>query len=137
MSLKTLGIPRHNDGEWTVEFHPRFKPEFDRFSKAVRMELAARIVRLQETGPQLGRPAVDTLNGSRFANMKELRFSADGGAWRVAFAFDPERRAILLVGGDKAGVSENRFYRNLIAVADRRFQQHLEESSDTIGRGGA
>jgi hypothetical protein len=57
--------------------------------------------------------------------MKELRFDADGGVWRVAFAFDPERKAILLVAGDKAGVAMRRFYRNLILVADARFDQHL------------
>jgi len=56
--------------------------------------------------------------------MKELRFKADGGAWRVAFAFDAKRRAILLFGGNKSGVSKNRFYRNLIKIADRRFEQH-------------
>jgi hypothetical protein len=56
--------------------------------------------------------------------MKELRFHAYDGAWRVAFAFDVKRRAILLVGGDKSGISENKFYRNLIDVADRRFEQH-------------
>jgi hypothetical protein len=57
--------------------------------------------------------------------MKELRFDADGGVWRVAFAFDPERRAILLVGGDKAAVSKSRFYANLVDIADRRLAQHL------------
>jgi len=56
--------------------------------------------------------------------MKELRFRADNGVWRVAFAFDLKRRAILLVGGDKSGISKDRFYRNLIEVADRRFDQH-------------
>jgi len=53
--------------------------------------------------------------------MKELRFEAVGGAWRTAFAFDPRRRAILLVAGDKSGGSQKRFYRELIAQADRRF----------------
>lgn len=56
--------------------------------------------------------------------MKELRFRADSGVWRVAFAFDLKRKAILLVGGDKSGVSQDRFYRNLIETADRRFDQH-------------
>ncbi len=60
---------------------------------------------LQQFGPQVGRPRVDTLNGLRHANMKELRFSAADGDWRVAFAFDPKREAILLVAGDKSGVS--------------------------------
>jgi hypothetical protein len=80
---------------------------------------------LQEFGPQLGRPRVDTLNGSRHANMKELRFSAADGEWRVAFAFDPRRKAILLVAGDKSGGSEKRFYRELIRKADQRFDAHL------------
>jgi hypothetical protein len=59
--------------------------------------------------------------------MKELRFSAAKGEWRVAFAFDPKRRAILLVAGDKAGVSEKRFYRELIRKADIRFDAHLAQ----------
>lgn len=57
--------------------------------------------------------------------MKELRFDAADGAWRVAFAFDPRRQAILLVAGDKSGGSEKRFYRSLIATADERFDEHL------------
>jgi hypothetical protein len=60
---------------------------------------------ISHIGPDLGRPHVDTLNNSRHSNMKELRFKADNGVWRVAFAFDPERKAILLVAGDKSGVS--------------------------------
>jgi len=56
--------------------------------------------------------------------MKELRFCADDGVWRVTFAFDIKRRAILLVGGDKSGVSKDKFYRDLIEIADRRFDRH-------------
>lgn len=58
--------------------------------------------------------------------MKELRFDAGGGVWRVAFAFDPKREAILLVAGDKSGGSEKRFYRKLVKIADERFGAHLE-----------
>jgi hypothetical protein len=57
--------------------------------------------------------------------MKELRFDVAGGVWRVAFAFDPKRKAILLAAGDKSGVSEKRFYQQLIAKADERFDAHL------------
>jgi len=125
MHLKTLGIQEHNEGApWVVSFHPEFAPEVHRFSAAVRREIYTLVGLLRMLGPQLGRPQVDTLNGSRHANMKELRFKADGGAWRVAFAFDAKRRAILLFGGNKSGVSKNRFYRNLIKIADRRFEQH-------------
>ena len=57
--------------------------------------------------------------------MKELRFDAAGGVWRIAFAFDPKRRAILLVAGDKSGGSQKRFYRELIRKVDDRFDAHL------------
>ena len=75
---------------------------------------------LERFGPQLGRPQVDTLNGSRHANMKEMRFSAANGEWRVAFAFDPTREAVLLVAGDKSDGNERRFYRALVRKADGR-----------------
>ena len=68
---------------------------------------------------------MDTLNGSRDKNIKVLRFAAADGEWRVAFALDPKRKAILLVAGDKTGVSQKRFYRQLIMEADERFDAHL------------
>jgi hypothetical protein len=111
---------------WAVQLHADFAREADAFSEAVRVELIAGIRLLEHFGPRLGRPTVDTLSGSRHANMKELRFRADGGVWRIAFAFDPERAAILLVGGDKSGVGSGRFYKRLIKRADVRFDQHLE-----------
>jgi hypothetical protein len=88
-------------------------------------ELLAHAKLLQEFGPDLGRPAVDTLKGSRHSNMKELRFAWEGEVWRVAFAFNPRREAILLAGGDKGGANERRFYKRLIATADRRFDEQL------------
>jgi hypothetical protein len=88
-------------------------------------ELLAHAKLLSQFGPHLGRPRVDTLNGSKHANMKELRFDADDGVWRVAFAFDTVREAILLVAGDKSGGSETRFYRSLIKKGDSRFDAHL------------
>ena len=77
-------------------------------------------------GPSLGRPHVDTRNGLQYANMKELRFDAGDGVWRVAFAFDTKRKAILLVGGDKSGGSEKQFYKQLIKKADERYRAHLQ-----------
>jgi hypothetical protein len=74
---------------------------------------------------QLGRPHADTLRGSRHANMKELRCNAGGGVWRIAFAFDRDLKAILLAAGEKSGGGERRFYRQLIARADERFDHHL------------
>jgi hypothetical protein len=112
---------------WHAFFHPKLKLEFDKMSRAVQDELLASITPLRVYGPALGRPEVDTLKGSAFANMKELRFRAGGGVWRVAFAFDPERAAILLVAGDKSGASESKFYKRLIEKADKRYREHLEE----------
>lgn len=95
-------------------------------AEGVRTEILALARLLQEFGPHLGRPRVGTLNGSNHANRKELRFGATDGEWRVAFAFDTKRKAILLVVGDKSGVSERRFYRELIRKADLRFDAHLD-----------
>jgi hypothetical protein len=91
----------------------------------VRTEILALARLLQQFGPQLGRPRVDTLKGSRHANLKELRLSAAGGEWRVAFAFDTRRKGILLIAGDKSGGSEKRFYRELLRKADERFDARL------------
>jgi hypothetical protein len=109
--------------------NPRFKAEFDELSVSVQDELLASLVPLREYGPSLGRPEVDTLNDSNYANMKELRFKADGGVWRAAFAFDPRRNVVILVAGDKSGASEKRFYKRLIEKADKRYKEHLDNLS--------
>lgn len=112
---------------WVVEFHEDFEPEFNALPNQVRKRMLARISLLEAFGSELGRPYVDTLNGSQHSNMKELRFNAGDGVWRVAFAFDPRRCAILLVAGDKSGSSESRFYKQLIKTADDRFDAHLAQ----------
>ncbi len=111
---------------WEVELYPLFADELKSFSEAVQDELLAEIEILIERGPHLGRPNVDTLNNSRHSNMKELRFHADDGVWRAAFAFDPQRKAIVLVAGDKSGTNQQRFYKQLIKKADERFSDHLK-----------
>lgn len=116
---------------WAVSNHGEFDPEFDALPVEVQDELLAMTALLEVYGPRLGRPHADTLAGSRHANMKELRFKAADGVWRVAFAFDPERQAILLVAGDKAGVAQKRFYKGLIAKADSRFTSHLRALKET------
>jgi hypothetical protein len=110
---------------WTVLYHDDFEPEFDALPEEVQDEILAQTALLERFGPTLGRPRVDTVKGSRHANMKELRCDAGNGVWRVAFAFDPQRNAILLVAGDKSGGSGKRFYKRLIATADKRFDAHL------------
>ncbi|TAD85996.1 MAG: addiction module toxin RelE [Oscillatoriales cyanobacterium] len=110
---------------WNIDFHSDFYSEFTEFPTDVRLELLAKLTLLQVFGPNLKRPHVDTLNGSTYTNRSELRFQAADGVWRVAFAFDPSRSAILLVAGDKSGGSEKRFYKQLIKIADSRFADHL------------
>ncbi|MDE0531169.1 MAG: type II toxin-antitoxin system RelE/ParE family toxin [Albidovulum sp.] len=110
---------------WRVQIAEEFEPEFFALQSEVQDAILTMTRLLRQFGPQLGRPQVDTLNGSRHANMKELRLSAAGGEWRIAFAFDPVRRAMLLVAGDKSGGSGRRFYRELIRKADERFDRHL------------
>ena len=111
---------------WTVLYHDAFLSELEALSDGVQDELLALVELLTVSGPTLGRPHADTLAGSKHGNMKELRFTVDDGVWRVAFAFDPKRRAIILVAGDKSGVAQKRFYKSLIARADARFAEHLE-----------
>jgi hypothetical protein len=86
---------------WVVRFAPEFAKEFEILGAPIKVELLAQAKMVEHFGPQTG------------------------GVWRVAFAFDPMREAVLLVAGDKSGGSEARFYRTLIATADRRFDLHL------------
>ena len=113
--------------EWKVELHDRFKGEIIDLPTDVRVELLAHLVLLREKGFRLGRPEVDTLDGSRHANMKELRVKVLKVQWRFAFAFDPARKAVVLCGGAKSGVSQKLFYKRLIDLADRRYDEHLSE----------
>ncbi len=114
------------DRHWTIELHRDVRSEIAALPHAVRKGLGIALLSVEIDGPDLGRPTVDTLNGSRHANMKELRFDADGGVWRFAFAFDPARRAVVLVGGDKQGENQRRFYRWLVETADTRLDAHLK-----------
>jgi len=114
---------------WTVLEHPTFVEEREALPQAVSDKLDAMILLIEQFGPDLGRPAVDRLNASAHANMKELRFKLNG-LWRFAFAFDPERNAVVLVGGDKEGENQKRFYKKLIATADDRFDEWLSADDD-------
>ena len=116
---------------WAVIYHDAFAPELEALPEAVQDALFAAVSVLVECGPMLGRPHVDTLSGSKYANMKELRLSADDGVWRVAFAFDPKRQGIVLVAGDKSGVAQKRFYKSLITRADDRYAAHLQTLKDS------
>jgi hypothetical protein len=117
---------------WAVLLHDDFTPEAAAMPRGARVAMAERAAALAEFGPTLGRPHVDTLNGSEYPNMKELRFDAADGVWRVAFIFDPARAAILLVASDKSGVKQKRFYKTLIKQADARYAAHLSQADGGV-----
>lgn len=109
---------------WSVDIEliVRWLASLDNDSRA---QVVAAIELLEDRGPQLGRPIVDTVSSSRHRNMKELRPGSSGRSeLRVLFAFDPERSAIMLIAGDKAG-NWTRWYRKNIPVADDLFDGHL------------
>lgn len=119
---------------WPVRTTKDFDEWFADLDDDGRVEIIAKIDLLKLLGPALKRPHADTLNGSKHANMKELRASTAGQVLRVAFAFDPNRSGILLVAGDKSGVSQKRFYRELVAKADALYDTHLRKL-DALKRG--
>jgi len=110
--------------EWHIVFDPSFRIWLYQQEESLQDEAFAVIAILEELGPKLGRPRVDTLEGSAFQNMKELRIQHKGVPWRILFAFDPKRQAILLVGGNKTG--NKRWYKENIAIADKRYKEYLE-----------
>jgi hypothetical protein len=110
--------------EWTVLLDPDFEQWFFEQEEGVQDSILANAGLLRKLGPALGRPRVDTLTGSRLPNLKELRVQYQGDPWRILFVFDPERQAILLVGGNKRG--NKRWYEKAIPLAEQRYKRHLE-----------
>lgn len=109
--------------EWRVLLHPDFDAEFDALPQNLQDEVLSVLMLLRDKGPALGRPRVDTLKGARLANLKELRIQHRGEPWRFLFAFDPQRAAVVLTGGNKAG--DARFYERHMRIAATRFAAHL------------
>jgi hypothetical protein len=114
-----------DDVNWVVLVDDEFAAWLETQDRGVQLKIAQHLQLLERLGPNMGRPRVDTVNGSKFANMKELRFQYGRDPWRVLFAFDPRRRAILLVGGNKTG--DKRWYDVHIPIADARFARHLKK----------
>ena len=110
---------------WEVRFHTDFALDYAEFPIPLQEAIADKIELLREHGPSLGRPHADTLRDSRHSNMKEMRIDKWGDFWRIAFAFDPRRQAILLLAWNKRGENERLFYRSFIREADTRFDEHL------------
>ncbi len=112
---------------WEVEYTDQFGEWWDALTTEEQRRTEAAVEVLQERGPGLGRPWVDTLEGSRHSNMKELRLR--GGHLRILFAFDPRRAAILLLGGDKTGQWSS-WYVQAIPQADEPYDEHVRELRD-------
>jgi hypothetical protein len=110
--------------EWEIEFTDAFGAWWDTLTVAAQEDVRAEVNVLRRFGPSLGRPHVDSVASSRHANMKELRIQHHGRPYRVLFAFDPRRAAILLIGGDKTG--QRRWYKQFVPLADRLYDEHLE-----------
>ncbi len=112
------------EGTWEVEFHPTCEAWANDLPQADAEALLAAIRVLKVEGPNLGRPLVDRIKGSRHRNMKELRPGSTGRTEvRVLFAFDRQRKAILLVGGDKSEDWKG-WYKEYVPIADDRFDEH-------------
>ncbi|MCX5688837.1 MAG: type II toxin-antitoxin system RelE/ParE family toxin [Planctomycetota bacterium] len=108
---------------WEIEYTDEFGAWWEGLDSRVQESIAHDIGILEVVGPGLGRPHVDTMKGSKHANMKELRTQHAGQPYRTFFAFDPRRCAILLIGGRKGG--DKRFYESLVAQADELYDVHL------------
>ena len=117
--------------EWQVLLDSDFKAWLLAQEQKAQTAIFAHIGLLKAFGPALGRPHVDTIKGSRLTNLKELRVQYQGEPWRVLFVFDPKRRAILLVGGNKQG--DTRWYTKAIPVAELRYQRHIDQMEEDNG----
>lgn len=109
--------------EWPVWATDEFRDWFSNLSEAAAIAVDAKIQLLAEVGPALGRPHADTLHGTNYANLKELRIAHAGHAYRVIFAFDPRRAVILLLGGSKTG---KRWYATAIPAAEKLYRAYLD-----------
>ena len=110
---------------WEIITTDTFDEWFDLLNDTDRAKIIAGMLLLKEKGPNLSRPYADTVEGSNFSNMKELRIQSKGDPLRSFFAFDPKRRAILLCAGNKVG-DEKRFYKRMIPLADKEYRAYLD-----------
>jgi len=108
---------------WDVEYSDEFEAWWHSLSEDEQVEISAKVELLEEHGPTLPRPHADVITTSRHSNMKELRGKVGRRLLRVLYAFDPQRTALLLIGGDKTG--DPRWYEKFVPIADDLFDQHL------------
>ena len=110
---------------WEVEYTDELENWWRTLSEAEQISIDAIVHVLEVKGPNLGFPYSSGINGSRHEHMRELRIQHEGRPYRVLYAFDPRRCAILLIGGDKTG--NERWYQVQVPIADRLYDEHLDE----------
>ena len=115
---------------WEVDTTDEYDAWFLGQSESGQESIRINAELLAKYGPHLPRPYADTLNGSNLSNLKELRAHTENHVFRVAFLFDEKRKTILLIGGDKKGKNEKRFYRNLIKQVEEIYQQYLDGKNE-------
>ena len=111
--------------DWEVEFTDEFGHWWDGLTTGEQAAITATVELLENRGPHLPYPHSSGIQGSRHTNMRELRIQHGGRPYRILYAFDPRRVAILLIGGQKTG--DDRWYRRYVPVADRLYDAHLAE----------
>ena len=112
--------------QWEVEYTDQFEEWWNTLDDEAQEDIDAVVRVLEAVGPALTRPYADTVDDSRHPNMRELRVQSQGRPLRILYAFDPRRTAILLIGGDKTGLTDEQFYGTQIPIADRLYNEHLE-----------
>lgn len=110
---------------WNIEITSEFERWWNSLSTSEQVDVDAHIHLIEQYGPVLSRPYCDTIKQSKHANMKELRIQHKGKPYRILYAFDPRRTAILLLGGVKTG--DDRWYDKYVPLADQLFDAHLNE----------
>lgn len=111
--------------EWKVEYTDEFENWWNSLSEKEQVDVDASVRLLEKAGPFLGFPHSSEVRQSRHGHMRELRIQHQGDPYRVLYAFDPRRAAILLIGGNKAG--NDRWYDEFVPLADRLYDGHLEQ----------
>ena len=116
---------------WDIITSEEYDAWFQEQAEDDKTLIFGKVYLLGEYGPYLGRPHADTLKGSKkLANLKELRAKTDVHEFRVAYIFDPERKGLLLTGGDKKGKNQKKFYKDLIREAEHIYAAYLQKKAN-------
>jgi hypothetical protein len=117
---------------WEVEYTDEFELWWLSLDAEEQVSVAAVVEVLAELGPSLPSPYSSDVRSSRHGNMRELRIQHRGRPYRVLYAFDPRRVALLLLGGTKSGGA--RWYEKMVPAADLIYDRHLQALKQKDGR---